>query len=175
MTNIEQISCVLESKLYRLKLKHNFSQIVFLCIGSNRILGDCFGPLVGYFLSQKFLDKKIDVLGTIENPITYYNYIKISNEIKKRYINPCVISIDAALGEKNNVGEVYVGWGKFEIGKAIHEGLICESNINIKGVVAEDSNRSDNLYRLNHVEEEDVFKLSLKTSEGIIKSLHKFY
>lgn len=175
MTNVDQISCVLESKLYRFKLKHNFSQIVFLCIGSNKIIGDCFGPLVGNFLSKNIWSKDIDVLGTIDNPITYNNYFKVSNEIKKKYINPCIISIDAALGKRNCVGEIYVGWGKIEMGKAIHKTLICESNINIKGVVAENSNKMDNLYKLEQVKEKDIFNLSFKTSEGIIKSLYKFY
>ena len=30
----------------------SWSEIVFLCIGSDRVTGDCLGPYIGYRLSQ---------------------------------------------------------------------------------------------------------------------------
>ena len=32
--------------------KRDWTEIVFLCIGSDRVTGDCLGPYVGYRLSQ---------------------------------------------------------------------------------------------------------------------------
>ena len=37
----------LGSRLYRYSIKNKFSNIIFVCIGTNKIVGDSFGPLVG--------------------------------------------------------------------------------------------------------------------------------
>ena len=37
--------------------KRDWTEIVFLCIGSDRVTGDCLGPYVGYRLSQHQLQE----------------------------------------------------------------------------------------------------------------------
>ncbi len=175
MTDIDKIALELESKIFRFKIEQEFSEIVFLCIGTNKIVGDCFGPLVGSYLSDSILNKKINVFGTLKNPITYLNFNKTSDEIKRKFKNPCIISIDAALGKKENIGHVYIKFGKNEIGKAIKDPITCESSISIKGVVGENKNRIDNFNKLSSINKKDIVKLSLITSKGIIKSLYNFY
>ena len=45
-----------------------WSEMVFLCIGSDRVTGDCLGPYVGYRLSQHPLPG-ISIYGTLEHPV----------------------------------------------------------------------------------------------------------
>lgn len=52
--------------------KKDWSEIVFLCIGSDRVTGDCLGPYVGYRLSQYQLPG-ISVYGTLNQPVHAVN------------------------------------------------------------------------------------------------------
>lgn len=46
----------------------------FVCIGTNRIISDSFGPRVGKKLKQVFYkNENINVYGTMENPIHLKN------------------------------------------------------------------------------------------------------
>ena len=44
--------------------KEEFSDYVFLCIGTEKVVGDSFGPLVGENL-KKFSNDRFEVIGTI--------------------------------------------------------------------------------------------------------------
>ena len=55
--------------------------VVFLCIGSDRATGDCFGPLIGNALSEKIKKNNRSstvptIYGTIEKPIHAVNLEK---------------------------------------------------------------------------------------------------
>jgi len=41
--NREEFTGDFAAKLYKEKLKNNFSEIVFLCVGTDRVIGDCIG------------------------------------------------------------------------------------------------------------------------------------
>ena len=46
------------------KIKTNQKEILFICIGTSKVLGDSIGPLVGSYLKEKIGSKK--VLGDIK-------------------------------------------------------------------------------------------------------------
>ena len=72
------------------------SKLVFLCIGTNRVIGDCFGPLVGSKLKHFFIHEEgIEVIGDIENIVSFQNVTGIITKLKNE--NSFVIAIDAAL------------------------------------------------------------------------------
>ncbi|NSJ87437.1 DUF1256 domain-containing protein [Blautia hansenii] len=50
----------------------NFSELVILCIGSDRITGDSLGPLVGHSLSR-FSLPHARVYGTLDRPVHALN------------------------------------------------------------------------------------------------------
>ena len=57
-----------------INLKRKNENIVFLCIGTNMLVGDAFGPVVGSVLKKSFNDNnEIKVLGDLEDVITYCN------------------------------------------------------------------------------------------------------
>lgn len=67
------------------------NKLVFICIGTNKIMGDCLGPIVGTYLKSKFKDRlyeDIEVYGDIYNPIDYNSIHSILNllELKMKSV-----------------------------------------------------------------------------------------
>lgn len=51
-----------------LSYPHHWTDLVFLCIGTDRVTGDCLGPYVGHRLSS-FCFPGIYVYGTLVQPV----------------------------------------------------------------------------------------------------------
>lgn len=126
--------------LYNLKTEEPYSDYLFLCIGSDKITGDCYGPLVGQKLKEGFKNtyKNIQVYGTLDEPISAMNLEQTVNRIYKTYQNPCIIAIDSALGTQDNIGKILVSNAKIKCGKGTNKKLIPIGDISIRGVVAKD-------------------------------------
>ena len=90
--------------------KRDWTEIVFLCIGSDRVTGDCLGPYVGYRLSQHQLPG-IFVYGTLNQPVHAVNLSDITDFISKSHPFALVIAIDASLGDEKHLGYVTIGNG----------------------------------------------------------------
>ena len=54
---------------------------VFLCVGNSNVVGDCFGPLVGEILTNKYQIKR--VFGTLKHNVTSKNLAEVYDFIKK--------------------------------------------------------------------------------------------
>ena len=72
-----------------------YSDLIFICIGTNKIVGDSFGPIIGEILKRNVKDRKIKVIGDLTNNINAKNL----KNIKYNWDNPYVISIDSALSD----------------------------------------------------------------------------
>ena len=46
-----------------------WSELVFLCIGSDRVTGDCLGPYIGHQLLDRLDLQDIYVYGTLKDPV----------------------------------------------------------------------------------------------------------
>lgn len=128
------------SALYNLKMDIPFSDYVFLCVGSDKIIGDSYGPLVGEKLKEAFKNMyhNIEVYGTLEEPVSAVNLEKKVEEIYKKYQHPCIIAIDSALGRQDKIGSIFVSNTKMQCGKGAGKKMIFVGDISIKGVVAKD-------------------------------------
>ena len=66
-------------------------EILILCIGDSKLIGDSLGPLIGSFLERNKSDigNNVKVLGTLEKPIGYNDLIEIAKHINynKEYYN----------------------------------------------------------------------------------------
>lgn len=127
--------CDLYNCLY--DVENDNKDIVILCIGTDKMTGDCFGPLVGEKIKEKIgTDSRLAcVYGDLENPIVFNRINPILNEIKEKYKNPYIISIDAALSEERNVGKIIVKKKAIELGKSLKSEEIKVGDISIRGVV----------------------------------------
>lgn len=158
------------SKMYNLKTDIPFSDYIFLCVGSDKIIGDAFGPLVGRNLEKAFKNfyNNIKVIGTLEKTISGTN---LESEIKKiynTYENPCIIAIDAALSTKEDIGKIIVTNSKMKFKRATSKDMIEVGDISIKGIVARDFKLSKyNFRELSNTSLNIVMNLANITSDGI--------
>ncbi len=105
----------------------------FVCIGTNKIIADSFGPRVGNKLKQVFYSStEINVYGTMQNPVHLKNATYFLEELKNKNK---IILIDSAIGKREDIGNTYVNRGGMEIGKAFNQSIYFPANINIKTVI----------------------------------------
>ena len=83
-----------------LSYPHHWTDLVFLCIGTDRVTGDCLGPYVGHRLSS-FCFPGIYVYGTLVQPVHALNLCDTRKEILSRHPDSLIIAVDASLGQKN--------------------------------------------------------------------------
>ncbi len=112
----------------------SWSEIVFLCIGSDRVTGDCLGPYIGYRLSQYHIPG-VFIYGTLQNPVHAVNLSSILSRINHLHPQALIIAIDSSLGEKKHLGYVTIGNGSLYPGAAVQKDLPPVGDIFITGVV----------------------------------------
>lgn len=152
------------------KGKSNF-EIVFLCIGTDRMTGDCLGPLVGTRLEEKLTPYNIfniTIYGTLKENICYTKIKDTLKYIKKNHQNACIIVIDAALSKEETIGQIVVQKGKILLGKGLHKAKIQVGDISIRVVVGKNYGLSTkNFSSLQNVSLNRVILLSELVADGI--------
>ena len=111
-----------------------WSELVFLCIGSDRMTGDCLGPYIDHQLSQ-YKQRGIHVYGTLSDPVHALNLERINAFIHRRHPSALIIAIDACLGEKKHLGYVTIGNGALYPGAGVRKKLPPVGDIHITGIV----------------------------------------
>lgn len=144
----------------------SLENILFVCIGNGKIIGDSLGPLIGTVLekNKRLIQNNvnIDVIGTFENPILYCNVEKFIKNIDSQDYSEIVI-IDSALGSKENIGKVVITPAEILIGVGVNRGRRVKGDIILKGVVGINYNNiSRNLIELESVETKQVEKIAGK-------------
>ena len=107
---------------------------VFFCIGSDRIIGDCLGPLVGHKLKQLFPGKDT-IYGTLKQPVHAQNMEQYLSEIYQRFKDPFCIAIDASLGSPDHVGLITLSGAPLSPGEGVKKNLPKVGDISITGIV----------------------------------------
>lgn len=128
----EEISALLKKCM--LESPHQWKDLVFLCVGTDRVTGDCLGPYVGHRLSTLNLPG-VSVYGTLSHPVHALNLAAIRNEIFRHHPDSLVIAIDASLGQKKHLGYVTIANGSLYPGAAVHKKLPPVGHIHITGIV----------------------------------------
>lgn len=119
-------------RLLKRKLK-NDQQLIILCIGSDYIVGDCLGPLVGYRLNSKH--HQLIVYGELDSTVHSANLIETVREINEKYVNPFIIVVDSALCfDSVQVGNVRLRDGGLAPGIAFEKKLPYVGHISITGI-----------------------------------------
>lgn len=132
---VQDFSVILREKIRDLEIP----KLTFLCIGTDRITGDCFGPLVGYKLKSLFRDEEnINVIGSLDSIISAKNILTIINEINNTYEETFLIAIDAALSNKTEIGRIVVSSESMNIGSGLNKRNIHVGDMSIKGIVSKD-------------------------------------
>ncbi|KZE39129.1 hypothetical protein AV656_09055 [Bhargavaea cecembensis] len=153
-------------ELARLHRSHG-GDMVFLCIGSDRSTGDSYGPFVGKMLKEQQFPHP--VFGTIEEPVHALNMKKVLGEIRCRFTDPLIVSIDACLGDTHRIGSILFNDGPLIPGYAIRNPLPGVGDCHFKGVV----NHLDPYFpadSLNNTRLDTVLRLAEITSGIILDS-----
>lgn len=130
-TNYLSKSAVMELGEY---ISEYFSEkTLIICIGTDKCIGDCLGPLVGTFLSKN--NFPYPVVGTLDSPAHAINLEKILKGVKVMYPDHFTIAIDACLGYEDCIGDIQVKMGPVHPGKGVGKVLPHVGDISIVGVV----------------------------------------
>lgn len=143
----------------------NKKKPIFVCIGSDLILGDSLGPLVGTFLKNKGV--KSYVYGTLNFPITAKEIEYARTYLKQMHPSSIIIAIDAAVGSADDVGLIRVLNRGLKPGLGVDKNLGTVGDNSIIGVVAGKSLQNYNLFNLTRLNL--VYRMAEQISEGICK------
>lgn len=110
------------------------TQLIFVGIGSDRSTGDCLGPLIGSKLEER-KSPGIVVVGTLGHPVHALNLKEKLEFINNQFKNPFILAVDAALGNKKNVGMIKLGEGPLFPGLAVKKNLPAIGDVHLTGTV----------------------------------------
>lgn len=111
-----------------------YSEIVFVCIGTDRSTGDSLGPIIGHKLKNMKYGN-VYVYGDLDTPVHAKNLCETTSLILSKYKKPFIIAIDACLGKMDHVGHITVGRGPLKPGSAVNKDLEPIGNMHITGIV----------------------------------------
>ncbi len=115
-------------------LPHSFSEVIALCIGTDRSTGDSLGPLTGTVFSQ-INTQRILVYGTLHEPVHAINLHETIASIYKTHRNPFIIAIDASLGKSKSVGHIMTNNESIHPGSALNKKLAPVGDAYLTGIV----------------------------------------
>lgn len=138
---------------------------IFICIGSDLVLGDSLGPLVGTFLKNKNVQSY--VYGTLNYPITAKEVEYARTYLKQMHPNSITVAIDAAVGNNQDVGLIKVQNKGLKPGLGVEKNLGIVGDVSIIGVVAGKSQQNYNLFNLTRLNL--IYSMSEKIASGIDK------
>ncbi|SDZ65175.1 putative sporulation protein YyaC [Evansella caseinilytica] len=121
-------------KIYSFLPKKTETDIVLVCIGTDRSTGDSLGPLVGTKLLERGC-KNFAVYGTLQEPVHAKNLEKTLMKIDATYQEPFIIGVDACLGKSTSVGYMTVSDGPVRPGAAVNKQLPHVGDMHITGIV----------------------------------------
>jgi putative sporulation protein YyaC len=107
---------------------------LFLCLGTDRLTGDCLGPLVGHKLN-KTIGNRACIFGTLEYPVHALNLHDTLAKIRLSFSNPYVIVVDASLGLPSHIGNITLSTHPLFPGEGIHKKLPSVGDLSITGIV----------------------------------------
>ncbi len=139
---------------------------VVLCIGSDRLTGDCLGPITGSRLISRF-GSRLCVYGSLESPVHALNLRDAVEEIKLKYSDPYIIAVDACLG--THIGSVTLSEGSIIPGAGINRSLSAVGQLSITGIVG--SCHGNTLNNLSTVRLNSVVNLAEIISTALADSL----
>lgn len=140
---------------------------IFVCVGSDLILGDSLGPLVGTLLKNKGINNYI--YGTLATPITAKEVNYLNEYLNGVHKNTVFISVDAAVGNENDVGLIKICNKGLKPGLGVNKNLKTVGDISIIGVVAEKSINNRSLFYMTRLNL--IYKMARIIAEGVEKYL----
>lgn len=112
---------------------------VVVCVGSDLAIGDSLGPITGSMLKYKTQGLNCFLYGTLASPVTAKEIRYIRTFLKETHRNSPVIAVDAAVGDKGDIGLIRLLDTPLLPGAGANKKLGAIGDISILGIVAEKS------------------------------------
>ena len=138
---------------------------VIVCVGSDLAIGDSLGPITGSLLKYKTQGVNCFLYGTLAAPVTAKEIKYMRNFLKKTHPNSPILAIDAAVGEKGDIGVIRVTDSPLFPGAGANKQLGSLGDASILGIVAEKS--VSNYGILNTTRLNLVYTMAEIISEGV--------
>ena len=153
---------------------NNYNRIIFLCVGTDRVIGDCFGPLVGEKLKSLIGKMKdIEIIGDLEKTICINDIEKVIKAIKEEVDNPFIIGIDAALDKKDSIGKIVVDEQGIKVGSGLNKTNFEIGEISVKGIVSYNTGMpKQNFILLQNTSLGLVNEMAKLTADGIYRAIN---
>lgn len=140
---------------------------ILICIGSDLVLGDSLGPLVGTLLKKR--NARPYIYGTLNFPITAKEIEYARTYLKQMHPNSVTIAIDAAVGDPDDVGLIRVVNSGLKPGLGVNKKLGTVGDISVIGIVASKSLQNYNLFNATRLNL--IYKMAEKIADGVEKYL----
>lgn len=144
---------------------------IIVCIGSDLVLGDSLGPLIGTMLIKRNVPAY--VYGTLNSPITAKEISCAKIHLKMLHPDSFAIAIDAAVGNSEDIGLIKVSNKGLKPGLGVDKNLGVLGDCSVIGVVAERSLQNYNLFNLTRLNL--IYKMAEKIADGVEKFLTEYY
>lgn len=149
------------------KLLYNTDKPVIICVGSDLVVGDSLGPIVGSELIKN-LQGKAFVYGTLDSPVTAKEIPVIQDEIKKLHPYSKILVIDAAVGNREEIGYVKISSVGIKPGLGVNKNLPIIGDVSVIGIVSDKNDKNLNFSTRFSL----VYKLLSDIVSGIIKAFN---
>ena len=146
---------------------------VVVCVGSDLAIGDSLGPITGYMLKYKTQGLGAFIYGTLAAPVTAKEIKYMQSFLKQTHANDQILAIDAAVGEKGDIGLMRVTDTPLLPGAGANKKLGAIGDISVLGIVAEKSLTNYGL--LNTTRLNLVYTMAEIISDGISSLLWERY
>jgi putative sporulation protein YyaC len=152
--------------------KPDYTEIVIVCIGTNRYSGDSLGPLVGSRLIERFEGHRlVHIYGTLDKPIHALNIHKTIDHIATKHRMPYVIAVDACLGQLYKIGTLQLVEQPLEPGISLNKQLPPIGEIHLKGII--NNHGPLNHKVLEHTSLTFIYEMATVISRILEKSSHE--
>lgn len=136
---------------------------VVICIGTDLSIYDSFGPLVGTMLQN--CNPKCYIYGTLEHPVTAKELKYLNTFLAKTNPNGKRLVIDAAVGERGEIGQIRVQDRGIYPGKGIQKNYERCGDYAILGIDTERSILQQSLSELTRLRL--VYQMAQTVSEAV--------
>lgn len=117
---------------------------VVVCIGTDKVVCDSLGPIVGTMLNDK-MQRPLYIYGLQCRCLTALNIADSYSRIKELHPNSTILAVDAGVGDSSQIGKVQLSNHGILPGLATNRQLPCIGDIGIVGIV--DSRAMKNFYQ----------------------------
>lgn len=160
-------NATLSSYNLALEIKNYLSkETIIVCIGTDKCIGDCLGPLVGSILNENFFP--LPVYGTLSSPIHALNIDERLDEIYKKHPNASIIGVDACLGNEEDIGEIRTRDYAIHPGKGVGKELPEVGIASIIGIV--DSSTNSELFFSRSIRLSFIMDMAKVISRALIEA-----